>query len=71
MYESKLVPTRRAAEMLGVKRRDFHRLIESGVIKPALVLDAIGPHGAFLFDPADIQELKSSKTPYTAGGKAQ
>lgn len=60
MYESELLPTRRAAEALGVKRRDFHRLIERGVIKPAAVLDAFGPHGAFFFDPADIEALKRS-----------
>lgn len=60
MFDSKLLPTRRAAEALGVKRRDFHRLVERGVIKPAAVLDAFGKHGAFFFDPADIEALKRS-----------
>lgn len=51
-----VITAREVAERLQVSTRQVSRLVERGAIAP--VVKAPGPRGAFLFDPAAVEEFK-------------
>lgn len=57
---SALVSTREVAKALGVNPRQVSRLVESGYLAPKMVAPG-GPHGAFMFDPADVEALAEKR----------
>lgn len=54
-----LITTRDAAEQIGVTRFHVARLVREGRLTPAMKLT--GDRGAFLFDPATIDEYIAAK----------
>jgi excisionase family DNA binding protein len=54
-----LIPTRQAAELLGVNVRTVHRMAEAGLLPPALKIP--GQTGAWLFDRAAVERLAAER----------
>lgn len=48
-----------AARVLGITRRQVLRLVEVGALVPAAKMD--GVTGAYLFDPADVEALRTAR----------
>lgn len=54
-----LVSSPQAARILCVSARTVHRMVAAGDLTPAVTAPG-GPHGAFLFDLADVEKLRES-----------
>ena len=57
---NELLTSPEVARLLSVSIRTVHRLATSSQLSPAHKLP--GPNGAFLFDAADVEAYRSSKT---------
>ena len=51
-----LVTTAQVAQRLNKSHRTIHRMVKAGILKPALTTPG-GPHGAYMFDTADVEAL--------------
>lgn len=60
-----LIGTKATADLLGVSHRTVHRLVVNGDLEPAFTAPG-GPHGVFLFDPAEVDELVKARRPEPA-----
>lgn len=51
-----LIGTPEAARILGKSLRTVHRMVAAGALAPVVTAPG-GPHGAYLFDRAEIERL--------------
>lgn len=61
MPNGALLTSPEVATRLGRSIRTVHRLVISGQLVPAQKLP--GPNGAFLFDPADVEQFLAQREP--------
>lgn len=54
-----LISSPQAAQILCVSARTVHRMVAAGDLTPAVTAPG-GPHGAFLFDLADVKKLRDA-----------
>ena len=54
-----LIGTAEAAQVLGKSTRTIYRMVNAGILTPALVAPG-GRAGSYLFDRADIERAKSA-----------
>ncbi len=52
-----LIGSPQAARILCVSARTIHRMAAAGDLSPALTAPG-GPHGAFLFDAAEVEKVR-------------
>jgi hypothetical protein len=56
-----LIGSADAASILQCSRREVTRLVERGVLTPAMKLP--GTRGAYLFDPVEVERVAAERTP--------
>lgn len=54
-----LIGTTEAAKLLGVSQRTIHRMVADNRLQTAIVVPG-GYAGVYLFNPADVEKLKST-----------
>lgn len=52
----RFLSTREVASCIGIHVRAVSRLVAAGELSPAFVAPG-GPHGTYMFDPADVEAL--------------
>lgn len=60
MNNAELLPSKEAAEELGISRSTLNRWVEQHVITPSA--KAPGLRGAFLFAPAEVKRVKALRS---------
>lgn len=55
----RFLSTREVASCIGIHVRAVSHLVAAGELSPAFVAPG-GPHGTYMFDPADIEAFKRS-----------
>lgn len=58
MTHEDLIGSPEAGSILGKSPRTIHRMVQAGVLTPALTAPG-GPHGAYLFSRAEIERVKA------------
>lgn len=67
MSQPDLMSTPQAATRLKVSTRTVHRLVTAGRLTPAITAPG-GPHGSYLFNTVDVEQLASDMSPQNPAG---